>query len=156
MRLLIFCFCSLFLILGCKNSDDTSKAAVQAEEVINPNVIENMNWTFLTNGVFHYKNKVVVGEKLTSNPVDGQWLDFKDNGSFDQGTWDKLDYSGSWTYSDETQLLEFLPNSDKGEASEWRVLNNENNLVLVGTAKYMNNNVQMRLVRNMEKPVKSE
>ncbi len=115
--------------------------------------VSNMPWTFLTNGIFHNNATITIGQKMTSNPNEGHWIDFKDNGEYDYGIWDKKQYDGAYYYDNDTHILQLQPRADV-KKSEWQVMHKDDNLILVGTGTYSDNATQMRFVRKTSYPQK--
>lgn len=158
--LIILCIGS-FIHMGCKQEASTTEetaadstgvqAAPQATNTSasNPNTVANMPWTFLTHQLFHNRATVVSG-KVGENPKAGHWIDFHDNGTYDYGVQGEKTQDGSYTYSDDTKVLQLTPRS--GSPSEWRVMHKDDNLILVGTATYGNNTHQEQWVRRDYRP----
>ena len=113
---------------------------------------DHASWTFLTNGYLVNRNTVKIGQDPKENPIKGHWYDLKTDGTFDYGDGSTLLYTGVWSYDHPSTKLELLPNDKNAKKSQWKVMYNEDNIVLIGTEKYSDNNTQMQFVRKMEKP----
>ena len=116
----------------------------------NPNLVANMDWTFLTDKLFHHRVTVASG-KSDKNTRKGHWMDFQEKGKYESGVWGEKTAEGSWTYDDNSKLLTLKPTGD-AKPSEWRVMHKDNNLILVGTATYGNNAEQVQWIRNEARP----
>lgn len=116
----------------------------------NPNLVANMDWTFLTDKLFHHRVTVASG-KIDENVRKGHWMDFQEKGRFESGVWAEKTSEGSWTYDDNSKLLTLKPTGD-AKPSEWRIMHKDNNLILVGTATYGNNAEQVQWIRHEARP----
>lgn len=156
-------FLSLFVILfSCKNNAENDSVAGQ-EAVIEsdngfmkdrPSGEQDHSWTFLTNQLFHYTAGFTVGEKDDGKLFVGHWIDLDSDGTFEKGIYKKTTYTGQWTYDHNVQELTLYPDPDEEKNTQWKVMSNDDMVVLVGTAKYGDNATQIRLVRHKEKPSK--
>ncbi len=117
-----------------------------AEQSGNPNLVANMSWTFLTDKLFQNRATVVSGQG-NDNPNQGHWIDFNPDGTYTYGVWGEKTVEGTWTYDDDTQLLEMMPSSGNQKRSEWTVKYSDDKLVLVGTATYGDNAYQEMWIR---------
>ena len=160
----------ILMILSCKQENNTSQDQTTPEQAPaavsppaapgspqaesgdnNPNTVANMPWTFLTHQLFQNRATVVSG-RVGENPKEGYWLDFKENGTYDYGIWGEQKGSGTWTYDNDTRLLEMTPTSGPDKPSEWQVKHKEDNVVLLGTARFGNNTNQENWVRRATLP----
>jgi hypothetical protein len=144
-----------------KTSEDSQPQEILAEtqggelaDTSSPFLVENMPWTFLTHKLFHNRATVISGQ-VGVNPKEGQWIDFKENGTYDYGVWGDKTASGAWKYDNDTRLLELHPSGKDAKPSEWRTMHKEDNLILVGTATYGNNTNQEQWVRRDARPDKN-
>lgn len=129
---------------------ETAPAVQSATGSDNPNLAANMDWTFLTDKLFHHRVTVASG-KIDENVRKGHWMDFLEKGKYESGVWSEKTGEGSWTYGDSSKLLTLKPTGD-AKPSEWRVMHKDNNLILVGTATYGNNAEQVQWIRNEARP----
>lgn len=119
----------------------------------NPNTVDNMAWTFLVDGIFHNNATITAGKSPKDNPNQGAWIDFKDNGTYEYGTWGDKQYQGTWFYNGDTEVLDLTPDAGASAGpSQWTVKHKENSLIWIGTAKYGNNATQMRWLRRESYP----
>ena len=135
------------------SSDAQETSAAPVSSNANQNLAANMSWTFLTHQLFHH-NVTVASGTVDQDTKKGHWMDFHDNGTYDYGIWGEKTYSGTWTYNDQTKLLELKPAGGE-KASEWQVGHRDDNLILVGTATHGDNRYQVRWLRNENRPEKN-
>ncbi len=119
----------------------------------NPNLAANMSWTFLTDQLFHHRVTVERGN-VDENERKGHWVDFHENGKYDYGVWGDKTLEGTWSYDDNTKVLEMKPMGD-AKPSEWRLKHMEDNLIMLGTATYGNNTQQVQWIRHEQRPDKN-
>lgn len=137
---------------ACK-SDNTTQESTEASDV-NPNLAANMSWTFLTHKVFHNRRTVNAAGPSEQSPNAGHWIDFNENGTYTYGIWDEQTYSGTWSYDDDTKLLDLVP-SNNTKPSQWKVMHKDDNLILVGTSRHNDNAIQQQWVRRDGRPSKT-
>lgn len=130
----------------------SSGTSAQTQSSGNPALAENMSWTFLTHQLLHNRATVVSGN-VGENPKAGHWMDFHENGTYEYGIWSEKTVEGTWSYDNETKLLQLKPAS--GSQSEWRVMHKEDNVVLIGTTTHGNNTNQEQWVRKAQRPSKN-
>ncbi len=154
-------------ILGCAGEDkeaesdstpQTEKSSTeQTATNSDANTIENLPWTFLVNGVYHNNATIGAGSDAKSNVKEGHWIDFKENGTYMYGVWDKRLYHGDWFYDDDTTILDLMPDDEGDEKpSQWKVMHKDDNLIWMGTSKYGNNSTQIQWLRREGFPQKQD
>ncbi|HLF62937.1 MAG TPA: hypothetical protein VI603_04270 [Saprospiraceae bacterium] len=149
------------ILFSCKQEATTSETtssegdttALSSPSTENPNLVANMPWTFLTHQLFRHHVTVTSG-KIDPEERKGHWIDFLENGKYDYGVWGDKTQEGTWSYDDQTKLLELKPSGNENP-SEWRVMHKDNNLILIGTATYGNNPQQVQWIRHEGRPDKN-
>jgi hypothetical protein len=161
-----FLLTTLLVVIACKQAnapaDTQQEPAANADttEQVNTNVTtstplpeEGHEFTFLTHELFHIGGAVVgSANNKKENPYKGHWLDFFPDGQYKWGELKNVVHSGRWSYKDENKTLQLQPSSGEGQPSEWRVMHNEQMVVLIGTSTYGNNNTQIQLIRSTMLP----
>lgn len=134
-----------YAFIGCKQE---AKSA-DIEEITNQQSTsgDHALWSFLTHLRFHNRNTVMSGQNYSQNPNAGHWIDFRDDGTYEYGVLDKRTLTGKWEYDHPAGLLDLIPD-DASKPSQWRVMHNDDILVLVGTAKYGDNATQAQWMRH--------
>ncbi len=166
MRFFFYAF--LVTLVACTSDAETTEDTTATKEAepttntgaagnitpqANPNTVENMTWTFLVDGIFHNNATITAGKSPKDNPNTGAWIDFKDNGTYEYGTWGEKQYEGTWFYDGEAELLDLTPSGNASAGpSQWTVKHKENSLIWIGTPKYSNNATQMRWLRRQDYP----
>ena len=92
-------------------------------------------------------------KNLTQADMPGFWLQFFPDGKYQKGSYDKITSKGNYTV-DQQGFAELLPDNAKEKKSEWQLKFNNDVLILIGTPKYRDNQVQMKLSRISTKPKK--
>jgi hypothetical protein len=155
MKIAVFLLPCILLIsfAACKHEPQTSEETTietAPAEQNNPNLVANMNWTFLTHQLFHHRVTVASG-KVDENIRKGHWIDFHENGKYDYGIWGEKKYEGQWTYNDTTKTLLMKPAGDE-KPSEWRIMHRDEKLMFAGTATYGDNTQQIQWIRHEHRP----
>jgi hypothetical protein len=109
--------------------------------------------TFLTHKLFHIKGAYVSGQSAGEKPYHNHWFDLRPDGTYAYGIGKKQTYSGKWSYHEDSKTLSMTPDSKDEKASEWKVMHNEQMVVLVGTRTHGDNGTQLQLVWMDELPV---
>lgn len=112
------------------------------------------DYTFLTHELFHIGGAHVSGAKdAKEQPYKDQWIDLMPDGTFKWGEHKAELYAGTWTYNNDSELLNLVPNpGSDAKPTEWKVMHNDNMVVLLGTRKHGNNNIQIQLIRSTSLP----
>ena len=84
----------------------------------------------------------------------GSWIDFKNDFTYDFGTYAKVEGSGRYHYRSDINQLLMIDNNKNQNPQEWDVKIGGDILIMVGTHTYGNNAYQMKLQRSDTKPVK--
>lgn len=94
-------------------------------------------------------------KSITPEDMAGFWMKFYPNGKYEKGTYLKINSKGNYTM-DNLGFLEMVPDDSKEKKSEWQCKFNSDMLILIGTPKYRDNHIQMRLSRIGQKPVNTK
>lgn len=157
--LLIITF--IFVTAGCKESATTEKEGTVAENTANSPAAQTVqpnapsgghDQTFLTDKLFHYKAAAIVGKDNKENPYANQWIDMDPDGTYKAGRLKEQTHTGKWDYNVNEKILLLRPDVNTFKISEWKVMHNNDMVVLVGTQTYGNNATQIQLVRSAELP----
>lgn len=93
-------------------------------------------------------------KNIAEKDMDGFWLEFTKNGKYTKGSYSNITSKGNYTV-DNQGFIEMTPSNSSEKKSQWQSKFNSNMLILVGTPKYGDNQVQMRLSQVDEKPQKA-
>lgn len=156
--LLIMLFITfLFILPSCNNVGDDASAGQSDDSSAVDNVQpvpegDHSSWTFLTNGYLINKNTVRVNRDPRENPNKGHWINLKPDGTYEYGMYDKISYTGVWSYHHPGGNLDLMPNDEKVKKSQWNIKWNEETVIFVGTDTYGDNHTQIQYIRKQEKP----
>lgn len=120
---------------------------VEADQLINQRWKESdkKSWAILTSKIWEY-NMIYNGSEM-SKPgyLKGQWIVFNDDLTYEYGHMkDKLG-SGKYHYSPDTGLLIMKDNSRAVKPNELTVQPGSEELIIVGTSRFGDNNMQGRV-----------
>lgn len=105
-------------------------------------------------GVLNY-DFIHDGRKISKrDDYIGDWIDFKDDFTYDYGTYSETRGEGRYHYRTDINQLVMVDNNKNQNPQEWSVKVGGDVLVLVGTSTYKNNAYQMKLSRSDNKPTK--
>ncbi len=88
------------------------------------------------------------GKKMSEKgSYDGKWLDFKEDSTYEYGTYDKKEGGGKYHYNFSDQVVLMIDNDKTKNPEEWNIKFGSNVMIMIGTAVYGNNNFQKKLIR---------
>ncbi len=91
------------------------------------------------------------GEMSKPGEYTGTWIDFLKDGTYEYGKYSELQGSGRFSYHFERGELLMVDNDSSMKPQEWTVKAVGDVMVLVGTATYKDNAIQMKLMRVNDK-----
>jgi hypothetical protein len=98
---------------------------------------------------------VVFGSKmLAGDSIYGNWIDFKDDFSYNYGLYGVQNGAGKYHYDLDAAKLLLLDNNEGIKPQQLEVKMANDMLVLVGEALYKDNNIQTKLTRIATAPIK--
>jgi len=87
------------------------------------------------------------GEMSKPGEYDGVWIDFKPDHTYEYGTLQEVEGSGRYNYHFERGELLMVDNQQSEKPTEFTIKGGDDVMVLVGTATYGDNAIQMKLER---------
>lgn len=107
----------------------------------------------LTNNFWVVQTLIRIKDRPANTQNQGAWFQFKGDGTYDYGFFDKKIASGGWSFDGQTATLS-LDSELIGDDREWEVKigNEEDIMIWVGTERYRTNDTQMRLYNFLFKP----
>ncbi len=88
---------------------------------------------------------------LTQEEMDGIWYEFTENGKYAKNRYNKIISSGTYTM-DHQGVMEMTPSKASEKKLEYQVKFNNDLMIFIGTPKYEDSHLQMRLSRIFTKP----
>ncbi len=108
----------------------------------------------LSNKFWKFDGGIEGSKNITQEEMAGFWLQFYPSGKYEKGMYSKITSKGNYTV-DNMGFIELMPHDGGEKKSQWQSKFNNDMLILVGTPKYNDNHIQMRLSRIMAKPQKA-
>lgn len=88
------------------------------------------------------------GKKMSEQgSYNGKWLDFKEDNTYDYGTYENKEGDGKYHYDFENLILLMIDNDKSKNPEEWNIKFGSNVMIMIGTPEYGNNNFQKKLLR---------
>ncbi len=141
-------------VTSCTSDDATKKGNASPDlSVVAPDK-EPSKWTFLTADLFHYTYVDEIGEDIPRESYAGRWIRFLDDWTYEGGFYADKTTAGEYRYDGDQKILELIP-VDNSKRSEWRLLHNNDKVVLAGTSTFEDNAIQMRWERRKDKPAEA-
>ncbi|MBK9734135.1 MAG: hypothetical protein IPO92_03860 [Saprospiraceae bacterium] len=110
------------------------------------NVIEQDLW--------HFDAIVTTNKVLTKDSLDGKWIDFKADLTYDYGQYSDKKGSGKYFYDFDKATLLMIDDNEKIKPQEFEVNARNDMMILVGRSEYKDNNMQAKILRNKSTPIK--
>ena len=96
-------------------------------------------------GTFFYEFIVKGSEVSEVGQLDNKWIDFKSDWTYEYGYNRDVQGGGRFHYNAENSVLLMIDNDESIKPQEFNAKHAGNTLVLIGTAAYKDNNMQMKL-----------
>ena len=130
-----------------KDSGNIPAQRAQALSILNHRMKNNPeSYAIIEADVWEYQF-VFDGEMSEKGEYAGIWIDFKPDFTYEYGKLTEVRGSGKYNYHFERSELLMVDNLPSAKPQEWSVKNAGDAMVLVGTALYGDNSVQMKLQR---------
>ncbi len=146
-----------FLLNQAEVTDvDLQKMRAEAIKILDHRQKESNNKviTILEKGVFEFNAVVLSSVMSVGDSIAGEWIDFKDDLTYDYGRYDKVNGSGRYFYNFDEGLLLMVDNNPKIKPQEFETKHANETLILIGKYIYRDNNMQTKLTRLDAKPVR--
>ena len=112
----------------------------EAEENISDGIIR-----ILTDGVWHYEGVLNMKAEKTMQKGEGRWVQFLADGTFEYGTFDKVERKGKWQFLEKKYIIELIYDDNPSELLGFRCqFGGEETVVLIGDSRYQTNAIQMK------------
>ena len=147
-----------YLLLNQGEVSDAEVQTMRAEaiKILDHRQIESSNKvvTLLEKDVYIFDAVVMGSAMRVGDSIAGEWLDFKDDLTYEYGKYDVKNGSGRYFYNfDENHLL-MVDNNPKVKPQEFETKNANEMIILIGKYIYKDNNIQSKLTRSATKPDK--
>jgi len=105
-------------------------------------------------GVLNYLF-VFNGSKISkSEDYVGDWINFKDDFTYEYGNFDTVQGEGRYHYSMDKSQLVMVDNNEKLNPQEWDIKSGGDVIIMIGSKTYGNNAFQIKLERQPDRPTK--
>jgi len=139
------------------SSNEINSMRSSATAILDKRIKENNNETFtiLHGDIWVFGGLVSDSKSLFGDSLDGAWLDFKDDLTYEYGKCENKNGSGRYYYNFNTANLLMLDNNPAIKPQEFEVKMGTDMLVIVGNEIYKDNNMQAKLDRKPTLPTKT-
>lgn len=137
------------LVIERNLSEDRSKAKKEINDILSS---EQVIPEFLTANYFLVD--FISEGGMPRDIIDiGEWYKFNKNNTYEHGFFARLNEKGKYAFTLSTEILILCPDLGTSAPEEWKVLNSKDIIVLSGTSKFGNNNLQKHMQNVKQKPV---
>lgn len=116
----------------------------------------NKSYTIMDKDIWVFGGLVSNTRTLFGDSLNGAWIDFKENLTYDYGQYENKSGSGHYFYDLEKATLLMLDDNPAIKPQEFEVKMNNDMLVIVGQFIYKDNNMQAKLDRKTSFPTKNQ
>lgn len=121
-----------------------------ALSILNHRISEDSDefYSIIEDGIWQFQF-IHDGSKMNKpDSFDKEYLDFKDDLTYERGRSGKVVETGKYHYSFKTDKVLMIPDDSSKNPQEWKTMfKSDVFMILVGTPEYGNNNFQMKLER---------
>lgn len=107
----------------------------------------------LCNKLWQFDGGMNGSNNITTEDLKGQWMEFKENNTYTKGLYSKITETGGYTV-DNLGMMELTPKGKSTQKHEYQLKFNNDVLIFIGTPKYSDSHMQLRLSRIFAKPKK--
>ncbi len=112
------------------------------------------SYAIIEAGILNYEYVYNGRQMSKKGEYTGDWIDFKNDFTYDYGRYDSVLGGGRYHYSMDKGELVMVDNEASKNPQEWTIKAGGDMIVKVGTQTYGNNAFQIKLNRSPEKPSK--
>jgi len=112
------------------------------------------SWQILTANYWEYQYIFGGDEMSKPGELDGRWIKFEDDLTYEYGYYQDKQGSGRYHYSLDSGLLLLVDNNPKIKPNEYEVNMASNICILIGTPVYYDNNFQCKIRGRVDIPAK--
>lgn len=114
----------------------------------------NKSYTIIDKDIWQYDATVINSDMKSGDSLEGRWIDFKEDLTFEYGRYDKKDGKGRYFYNLEDSSLLMVDDNEVLKPQEFDVKALNEMIVIVGRYVYKDNNIQSKLLRIPNYPAK--
>ncbi len=106
-------------------------------------------------GLWHYKDIIHIHKEEVAK-YTGRWIHIKRDDTFTSGIYLKENNSGTWSYNEETKIIQLNPKEKEDIATDWLVNGNGEFLLWLGSTETNKSGMQIRMGLSLDgsKPAK--
>lgn len=112
---------------------------------------------FFTNTYWHYEAAVVVKNPEKGKAYIGKWVKLNADNTLETGFFDGPVTKGNWILDEGKNIITFVENGTQPVYSEWQVKTSSSSdaiMIWIGTKRFNQNNIQIKMIRYNQKPSK--
>ncbi len=113
---------------------------------------EPESFSIIESGVWMYKNRFSGGKMSAKGSLDGEWIDYKPDHTYEYGKYDEKWGSGNYHYSMDKEILLMVDDKPEANPEEWEIKSTGDVIIQVGQSTYGSNPQQIQLIREQAIP----
>jgi hypothetical protein len=144
------------------NQGDVADAEIQSMRAEAIKVLEhrqkesdNKVITILEKDIFVFDAVVMGSDMKMGDSIAGEWLDYKDDLTYEYGKFDQVNGGGRYFYNFDESTLLMIDNNAAMKPQEFETKHANDVMILIGKPLYRDNNIQTKLNLVASKPSKS-
>ncbi|MFT4668225.1 MAG: hypothetical protein ACI8YQ_003794 [Polaribacter sp.] len=150
-------FCLIFFA-SCKTDTKTSSDTANSQESVNEvkpptptsaDVHVPSAAAAPLIGLWHYQDIVHI-RKEEVEKYTGRWINIKRDDTFTSGIYLKENNSGTWSYNEETKIIQLMPKETEDIQTDWLVNGSGEFLILLGSTDTNKTGMQIRMSLSLD------
>ncbi|MFK7982521.1 MAG: hypothetical protein AB8G86_21250 [Saprospiraceae bacterium] len=112
---------------------------------------------FFTNTYWHYEAAVVIKNPERGKDYIGKWIKLNADNTLETGFYDGPVTKGNWILDEGKNIITFVENDAQSVYNEWQVKTSSSSdaiMIWIGTKRFNQNNIQIKMLRYNDKPSK--
>ena len=113
---------------------------------------------FFTNTYWHYEAAVVVKNPEKGKAYAGKWIKLNADNTLETGYFDGPVTKGNWILDEGKNIITFVENGAQPVYNEWKIKTSSSSdaiMIWIGSKRFNQNNIQIKMIRYNEKPSKA-
>ena len=117
---------------------------MEHESEHNAQILDNVVWEY----EFTFANK----EMSSPGALDGKWIDFNKNNTYEYGLFEQINGSGIYHYNPDKSILLMIDNDPTVKPHEYELRIVMNTMLMIGESTYNDKSTQSKLASRPDRP----
>ncbi len=139
--------------LQTPKAPDVTAMNSQAEAILKyRNENNTKKWAIMDVGAWKYDGVFKAGKMLKPEEVEGKWIDFDQNGTYEYGLKSKIEGKGKYHYDNDKTILLLVDDNKSVKPQEYSVKLLNGFMIMEGNDTYQDQSFQAKLSKSDTRP----